>query len=164
MGDRGHNRHGLKKGGCCAPLPLSQGGAVLPSSTMWPGPIPTSMPSGILIHIVIWQQQTWAENWGAPPPFGGGVLGAHLTECHLGRGLTLYQVASWSIKPFGHNRYRLKIWGSAPFWSPSNIMWPGPRPTCTPSFILIHPTVCPQYTNVSDTTEQDRQTDNGLIA
>jgi len=24
-------------------------------------------------------------------------------------------------------------------------MWPGPRPTCKPSFILIHPTVWPQY-------------------
>jgi len=34
--------------------------------------------------------------------------------------------------------------------SPSNIMWPGPRPTRTPSFILIHPTVWPQYTNVAD--------------
>ena len=41
-------------------------------------------------------------------------------------------------------------------------MWPGPRPTCTPSFILIHPTVWSQYTNVTDRT--DRQTENGLIA
>ena len=30
-----------------------------------------------------------------------------------------------------------------------------------PSFIFIHPTVWPQYTNVSDRT--NRQTDNGLI-
>ena len=34
-------------------------------------------------------------------------------------------------------------------------MWPGLRPTCTPSFVLIHPSVCPQYTNVTD--RQDRQ-------
>jgi len=34
-------------------------------------------------------------------------------------------------------------------------MWPGPGPTCTPSFILIHPTVWPQYPNVTD--RQDRQ-------
>jgi len=34
--------------------------------------------------------------------------------------------------------------------SPSNTMWPGPRSTCKPSFILIHPTVWPQYTNVTD--------------
>ena len=47
---------------------------------------------------------------------------------------------------------------------PSNTMWPGPRPTSTPSFILIHPAVWPQYTNVTDRTGQDRQTDNGPIA
>jgi len=34
--------------------------------------------------------------------------------------------------------------------SPSNTMWPGPRPTCMPSFVLIRPTVWPQYTNVTD--------------
>jgi len=32
-----------------------------------------------------------------------------------------------------------------------------------PSGILIHPTVWPQYTNVSDTEDRDR-TDNGPIA
>jgi len=37
-------------------------------------------------------------------------------------------------------------WGLCPFWEraagcPSNKMWPGPRPTSVPSFILIHPTV-----------------------
>jgi len=53
-----------------------------------------------------------------------------------------------------------KVWGAAmpPFWwaagSPSNTMWPGPRPTYVPSGILIHPTVWPQYTNVTN-----RQTD-----
>jgi len=44
---------------------------------------------------------------------------------------------------------------------PSNTMSPGPRPTSIPSDILIHPTVWPQYTNVTD--KQDRQTDNGPI-
>jgi len=39
--------------------------------------------------------------------------------------------------------------------SPSNTMSPGPRPTSVPSGILIHPTVWPQYTNVTD--RQDRQ-------
>jgi len=32
--------------------------------------------------------------------------------------------------------------------SPSNTIWPGTRPTRVPSFILIRPTVWPQYTNV----------------
>ena len=57
-------------------------------------------------------------------------------------------------------------WGGlCPFWergswvpnSLSNTMWPGTRPTCMPSFILIRPTVWPQCTNVTDRT--DRQTD-----
>jgi len=46
--------------------------------------------------------------------------------------------------------------------SPSNTMWPGPRPTSVPSDILIHPTVWPQYTNVID-RETDRK-DNSPIA
>ena len=43
-------------------------------------------------------------------------------------------------------------------WSPSNTMSPGSRPTSVPSAILIHPTVWPQYTNVTE-----RQTDNGPV-
>ena len=42
--------------------------------------------------------------------------------------------------------------------SPANTMWPGPRPTCVPSVILIHPTVWPQFINVTDRAT-DRQTD-----
>ena len=66
------------------------------------------------------------------------------------------------MQPFGHNRHGPKlVAGSAHFLgrgagSPSNTMWPGPRPTCMPSFILIHSTVWPQYTNVTD--RQNRQT------
>jgi len=33
---------------------------------------------------------------------------------------------------------------------PPNTMSPGPRPISIPSDILIHPTVWPQYTNVTD--------------
>ena len=89
-------------------------------------------------------------------------LGPHLTQCGLGRGLLPYQVASWSIEPFGHNRHRQKIGDWAPFGGAGslyNTMWPGPRPTSVSSFALIHPTVWPQYTNVTDkqTDKQDRQ-------
>ena len=49
MGDRGHNRHGPKSGGCYAPFAE----AGIPSNTMWPGPRPTSMPSAILIHPAV---------------------------------------------------------------------------------------------------------------
>ena len=36
------------------------------------GSRPTFLPSGILIHRVIWPQQIWAENWGAVPLWGEG--------------------------------------------------------------------------------------------
>jgi len=45
--------------------------------------------------------------------------------------------------------------------SPSNTMSPGSRPTSIPSGILIHPTVWPQYINVTD--RRDRQ-ENGPVA
>jgi len=43
-----------------------------------------------------------------------------------------------------HNRHRPRIWGAAVPVSrragtPSNTMWPGPRPTTIPSAILVHP-------------------------
>jgi len=42
-----------------------------------------------------------------------------------------------------------KLEGAVLLWwrrarSPSNTMWPGPRPTSMPSFILIHLSVWPQ--------------------
>ena len=41
-------------------------------------------------------------------PFAWGELGSHLTQCRLGWGLPLYQVASGSIQSFGtiHQRHR----------------------------------------------------------
>ena len=63
-------------------------------------------------------------------------------------------------KGLGHekSRYRAPLGGAG---SLSNTKWPGPRrmPTSVPSFILIHPTVWPQYTNVSDRTGQTARTD-----
>ena len=56
-----------------------------------------------------------------------------------------------------------KLGGSAPLGgagSPSNTMWPGPRPTSVPSGILIHSTICLQHTNVTD--KQDRQLSNSI--
>jgi len=47
-------------------------GAGSPSNTMWPGPRPTSVPSGIFIYPAVWPQQTWAENWGLCPFLGAG--------------------------------------------------------------------------------------------
>jgi len=52
MGDRGHNRHGPKRGGA-VPLPRSAGN---PYNTMWRAPRSTSIPSGVFIHPAVWPQ------------------------------------------------------------------------------------------------------------
>ena len=43
------------------------------------------------------------RRWGGAAVGAGFQLGPHLTQSGLGGGLPLYQVASSSIKPFGHN-------------------------------------------------------------
>ena len=49
--------------------------------------------------------------------------------------------------------------------SSSNTLWPGPSSTSAPSFILIDPTVWPQYVDVTDRTDRKtEQTDNDPIA
>ena len=48
-----------------------------------------------------------------------------------------------------------KKWGGAVFPS-NNVAGAEARPISVPSGILIHPTVWPQYTNVTDRTGQDR--------
>jgi len=144
--------------------PIFWGEAGSQSSTVWPGLRPTSIPSGSLIQSALWPLLTWAESWGLCPLFGERELDLHLTQCRLSRGLPPCQVTSWSIQLFGHNRYGPIIGGLrlCPFAgggtrSPPNTMWPLPRLTHTPSFILIRPTVWPQYTNVTD--RQTGQTD-----
>ena len=54
MGDRGHKRHGPKRGG--AVVPLSQGEAGFPSNIMWPGP---SLPP---CHVSFWSMQPPGNN------------------------------------------------------------------------------------------------------
>ena len=107
---------------------------------------------------------------GCCATFAGEQLGPRVTQCGLGRGLLPYQVASSSIQPFGHNRHGPKTggWklggGCAPLaeWKMGLHLthcgqgW-GP---CMPSFILIHPTVWPHYTNVTD--RQDRQRSDSI--
>jgi len=59
-----------QKWGLCPFLRGGDAGSL--SNTMWPGPRPTFVPSGILIHPVVWPQQTWADNWGGGcAPWGG---------------------------------------------------------------------------------------------
>ena len=72
-----------------------------------------------VVHCVYWSRPSvclsltafphyWIDanvTWGNP----------HLTQHGEGWGRPPCQVASWSIQPFGHNRYGPKIGGSAPF-------------------------------------------------
>ena len=74
-------------------VPLGGGGAGSPSNTVWPGLRPTSIPSCILIHPTVWPQQTWPIFRGLCP-FGGGVLGPHLTQFGEGRDLPPCQLSS----------------------------------------------------------------------
>jgi len=48
MGDRGHNRHGPKRGGGAVPLSRSAGN---PSNRMWPAPRSNSVPYSRLATI-----------------------------------------------------------------------------------------------------------------
>ena len=95
MGDRARAKWAEKCGSCCVPFRKGS-----PANTMSPGPKPTSVPSGILIHPAISPQQIWAENWG---PFFAtinigrnffGGMGILVTQSRLGRSLPPYQVAS----------------------------------------------------------------------
>jgi len=52
---------------------------------------------------------------GSAPFFGEVKRGPNLTKRRLGQGLPPYQVASWSMQPFGRNGYRPKIGGLCPF-------------------------------------------------
>jgi len=58
-------------------VPLLRGGAWSSCNTMRPGPRPTFVPSGILIHPAVWPQQTWAKiGGGALALFWGGGAGS----------------------------------------------------------------------------------------
>ena len=85
MGDRGHNRHGPKRGGGAA-VPLSRELGP-PSNTMWPGPhcvrrgsqtpLGTSVPSGVFIRLHPSSRlatiSTWAKiGWGGCALFSEG--------------------------------------------------------------------------------------------
>jgi len=89
-------------------LPLS-GGAGSQFNAIWPGPRPTSVSSGILIHPAVRLQQTWAENWEAVPLWGRvNKLGPHL---HNVVGAEAYIHAKFHLDPCNrldtvHQRHR----------------------------------------------------------
>ena len=99
MGDRlATTDMGQKLGGLC---PFWKGGAGSSSNTMSPGPRPTIVPSGILIHPAVLPQHR--PKIGGCAPWGGA--GSKSNTMLPGRGLPSYQVASWSIQLFGHNKH-----------------------------------------------------------
>jgi len=111
------------------------------------------MPRANLIHPAVWHQNRHGPKIG---------VGPHLTQVAWAEA---YLHTKWHLNPSNHNRYGPKNGGLCPFvgggaGSPCNTRWPGPRPTCMPSFILIHQTVWPQYTNITDRT--DRQWSDGI--
>ena len=111
----GHNRHGPKLG--VLVWPPFVGGSGVPSSTMLPGPRPTSVQSVILIHPAVWLQQTWAENWsGAVPLLGRGswvpIVGRVVPE-HANRPTHAFR-HGWQALHTHHNTL-LSYWGRLTF-------------------------------------------------
>jgi len=157
-----------------AAVSLSRWESGSPCNTIWPGPWVesyTSVPSGILIHPVLFgHNRHGPKSGGCCAHFAGGWVAINVAWAEA------YLSTMWHLSPSSRRATRdmgLKL-GAVTFGgergSTSNTMWPGPRPTSTPSGILIHPTVWPQYNNVTDTVRQtDRidvqdRTDNGQIA
>ena len=93
--------------------------------------------------------------------FLGEELGLHLTQSRVCRGLPPYQVNLKPLNRLATTDMGRKLGRAVPLLlgvrvearSPSNTVWPGPRPTCIPSGILDHSTVWPQYTKVTDRTD-----------
>ena len=100
---------------------IYMGRKVRAAMPLWPGPRPTSVPSGILIHLAVWAQQTWAKKWGLLCP----LLRAR------GAGSTSH--TKWRRAPLGE--------GAEPT---SNTKSPWPRPISLPSGILIYAAIWPQ--------------------
>ena len=96
-----------------------------------------------------------------------GELGPHLTQCGLYQGPSPYQVASWSIEPFCHNRHGLKsggllcpLFGEAEL-GPHAIQWPGPRLASTQFYPDPSNRLATIHQRHRQTDKTDRQTDNG---
>ena len=74
MGDSGHNRHGLERGGAAVPL------LRFPSNTMWPGSRSTSVPSGIFIHPAFGHNRHGLKTGGCAPLRGGAATPSNTTS------------------------------------------------------------------------------------
>ena len=132
MGDRGKNRQGQKRRGCCALLRGRVAGS--PSNTIWPGLRSTSVPSGSGILI----NQPFGHNrhgLRGSAPFWGRAAGSPCNTISLGlrpnslpSGILIHPII-WPQQIWAENA-GLCPYGAGGAGSPSNTMWPGPSPTC----------------------------------
>jgi len=105
----GYKRHGLKIGGS-APFRERGWVPIYPNVAWAEAYLPTKWHHDPSSHLA-------TTNMGRKlkaVPLWGGELDSHLAQCRLGWGLPPYQVESWSIQPFRHNRYGPKIGGLPP--------------------------------------------------
>jgi len=119
MGDRLAIIDTGRKYGGCAPFGM---GAGSPCNTMWPGPRPTFVPSGILIHPAVCHNKQ-AENCGLCPVLRRGAGSPSNTVAWV----EAYLHTKWHLDPSSHlaTTYMGRNWGLCPFGgggpgSPSN--------------------------------------------
>jgi len=105
--------------------------------------------------------------WLCLPPFRGGGAGSPSNTMSSWSRITFLPSDILIHRAIWPQQVWAETWGEgcAPLghWDlgPHLTVWPGPRPACVPSFILILPSVWPQCTNITDRTH--RQTDSGPI-
>ena len=90
MGDRGHNRHAPKRGGCCAPFAGEELGPCLTQCGLGRGLLPYQVASSSIQHLATIDM---GRKLGGCAPFRG-ELRPHRTQRRVGRGLPPYQMAS----------------------------------------------------------------------
>ena len=134
---------GRKEGGCCA---LS-GGLRSHLSPCGSGRgLPVSQVTSRSIRPFVHNRHK-PKIGGCCATFLGGA-GSHITQCDHGRGLLPYQVA-FLLDPSSRlaTIYAGPKMGVAAVplravaGTPSNTMWPGPRPTSIRNDVVIHPAV-----------------------
>jgi len=134
MGDRSATIDVSQKLGA---VPLLGGGAGSPRNTTWPGPRPTFVPSGILIHLVVWPHRHGRNFGGGCAPWGGAgsssntmLPGPRPTIVQSG---ILIHPAIWLQQTWAENwRGLCPLLGEWELRPPSSTMWRGVRPTSVP--------------------------------
>jgi len=111
MGDRGHYRHGPKRGGLLCPFLGGELGPRLTQCDLRRGLLPYQVASSSI--------QPFGHNRHGPKigelcPFRG--RGAESQSNTMSHRLRSISVSSGILQPFGHNRHGPKIGGSAPFF------------------------------------------------